>query len=243
MAERKGAKSKRSNAGGGSTVGRRTRLPVDPQTAVRRKLAAHLRACAKAEELGLPKPNTPLSPEEWGPLFLADYAETFSLTRSAKDLGINLSTVYKRKGYDPQFAEDLEDAKNGTRENVKAEIIRRAIEGDIEETPYYFKGDNDEEGLPIVALAGTKKVVRRSDQLLILAAKALMPELFGDRSVHYNINLDAEVDRVAESQNVPANMVRAEIVDMARRQMAEQKDEELRGVFPHTGRAVRRISG
>lgn len=64
---------------------------------------------------------------------------------------------------DPEFAEAYETARGRHPERVRAEIMRRAIDG-VEEQVYNKDGD----------IVGTR--VTYSDRLLALAAKAILPE-------------------------------------------------------------------
>lgn len=167
-----------------------------------------------------------MRPEVWGPLFLDTYRKTHKLQQSADLVGVHISTVYKRRDKDPEFGAQFWAIQDGIRAAVEDEIYHRAIEGDITVEPIFFKGDNDEEGMPIVSQVGTKVIVKKSDRMLELLAKSLMPEKYAERSIVYNVDLSAEVRRVAEDQNVPAELVANQLNASVKRLIAAKATDE-----------------
>jgi hypothetical protein len=103
--------------------------------------------------------------------------------------------LYKR---DPEFASEVNEVLERVKENLVAEMHRRSVEGVLQ--PVYGKGQRifepalDEEGRPILDEEGKPDmraaVVRKfSDTILLARARALMPELYGEkREVNVNVN-------------------------------------------------------
>lgn len=100
-------------------------------------------------------------------LFLDAFAECGIILRSAQVAGISRRTVYKWLEHDEEFALAYHQAKEDAKDVVRAEIHRRAVEG------------WDEEVYQLAKFAGT--VHKYSDTLLIVRAKALMPEEYRER--------------------------------------------------------------
>ena len=70
--------------------------------------------------------------------FLATYARCASLTRSARETGVNPFTIYEWKANDPEFKAAFEDAIEKSTDWLEDEAIRRAAEG--VDRPVFFKG-------------------------------------------------------------------------------------------------------
>lgn len=161
------------------------------------------------------------------------YEEERRVVPAAQAAGVSVSTVYKRKDNDPEFAADFQAVQDVIRGMVDDEIYRRGVIGEEEVTPIFIKGGNDEAtGMPIVAHMADKVTRKTSDRMLELLAKSLMPEKYGDRVTVYNVDLSAEIRRVAENQNVPPEMVASRMNENVRRLMKEQGDEDKRRGFP-----------
>ena len=179
------------------------------------------------------KEITRIDPAIWGRKFLAEYAKGHRIVPAAAAAGVSVSTIYKRKDNDPDFAADMEAVQNAIRSAVDDEIYYRGVVGEEEVTPIFIKGGNDEDtGMPIVAHMADKVTRKTSDRMLELLAKSLMPEKYGDRVTVYNVDLSSEIRRVAGDQNVPPEMVASRMNDGVRRLMKEQGEEDRRRGFP-----------
>ena len=70
--------------------------------------------------------------------FLAAYARCASLTRSAREAGIEPVTIYRWKAADPEFKVAFEDAIEKSTDWLEDEAIRRAAEG--VDRPVFYRG-------------------------------------------------------------------------------------------------------
>jgi hypothetical protein len=117
---------------------------------------------------------------DWSGPFLAELARTGTIVQAARYAGIAPRTVYWRMDRDPDFRQSVEACHCATFDAIFDEVIHRASVGDVQEVPIYFKGKNDPQtGMPIVVQVGTKMVRQKSDKLLELLARILMPEKYG----------------------------------------------------------------
>lgn len=94
--------------------------------------------------------------------FLAHFSGTCNITKSAKAVGIDRSTVYWWKKHDDQFVLDLDDAKEIAVEALEDEMHRRAMDGVLKINKY-----------------GTYR--EYSDTLAIFLAKAHKPDRYNER--------------------------------------------------------------
>lgn len=116
---------------------------------------------------------------DWGDRLIAELRKWGTLRIACRKAGVGRSTVYERMAKDRDFRLRVEIVRAELFDVILSEMLRRGMEGDRIETPIYVQGDNRPDGTPVVVLAGVKTEVRRSDRLLAILAKLLMPEIFG----------------------------------------------------------------
>jgi len=112
--------------------------------------------------------------------FLDAFAALGNITAAAKMAGCNRQAHYNWMKEDPEYPRRFADAKAQANDRIDGEIIRRGMYG-IDEP--VFRTAYNKDGKPV----GTEIVgyIRRySDQLLIAAAKANMPEKYRERHEH-----------------------------------------------------------
>lgn len=168
------------------------------------------------------KSYTPLTTEEWQEKFCYEFARCGSLTKSADRATVERTTVYRSMNNDPSFKARVEQARKEYAELIIATVSERAIDG-VEEVEITTTVDQ-ETGLIMMR---EKRTIRRSDTLLALQAKSWIPSLYGDRLTVNTVNVDAEIERMAAAEAVPADIVRLEIKRMARAELERQKDAGL----------------
>jgi hypothetical protein len=108
--------------------------------------------------------------------FLEAFVQTgANITQASSLAGIDRQSHYDWMATDPTYPERFEEANEAARDAVEAEIKRRGQDGYDE--PIVYKGaiSKDENGKPVC-------VRKFSDVLLIVRAKAMMPEKYRDRS-------------------------------------------------------------
>lgn len=152
-------------------------------------------------------------PEEWGESFLQDYAKHGSITKAAAVAGVARDTVYKRRSEVPEFREAMEIAREYYREWLKEEIDRRAVSGTLEET---VRVQEDADGNTLTTITRTNRV---SDTMLIFHAKAMMPEIYGDRLRVEQIRVDDVITDIATDRHLPVDIVALNVERIARQQM------------------------
>lgn len=109
--------------------------------------------------------------------FLAVYAETANVVRSARAAKIHRSLHYLWLDKDPEYARAFKEAEKQAIDIVESAIVRRAIEGT--RRMILYKGEpvkDPETGEPMYEL-------KYSDYLLIQLAKALAPEKYRESFV------------------------------------------------------------
>jgi len=117
-------------------------------------------AAAKAKKRSL----TPKKKE----VFLADFADTGNVTRSARKMEISRMTVYEWIEKDPDFKTKFEAARDEALDLLEAEIQRRGFEG----TPKTFYGKDGNV---------RSEVQEYSDTLAIFFLKGHRPDKYKDR--------------------------------------------------------------
>ncbi len=129
--------------------------------------------------------------------FLAAYAETGIKTRAAAMAGIAKQTIYTRQWReDPEFQAALERAKLMAAEAFEDEVARRALEG-VERLTGWYRG----------APGGVARDY--SDNLLMFALKALLPDKYGNRvaargsiaAIEYDKLPDHVIQRISDGEH------------------------------------------
>lgn len=113
--------------------------------------------------------------------FLEDFAQHGIVTKACKTAGIDRKTVYNWKEHSEDFLFRYNQALEEAKDNIRAEIYRRAHDG------------WDEEVYQLGNYAGT--VHKYSDTLLIFHAKAIMPEYRDKSQVDVNANVHANIQQ------------------------------------------------
>lgn len=164
------------------------------------------------------KPQTPLKPSEWQPLFLAHYATCGSITESADMATIGRTTVYDSLNNDPAFKLAYDQARREYGELLISEINRRSVNGteEVETT----MSVNQETG---AIIARERRVKRFSDTLLIFQAKAFRRDLYGETLTVNTVDVGKEIEAIATAESVPADTVRMEVKRMARAEIERRK--------------------
>jgi len=80
-----------------------------------------------------------LTDEHWTTVFLREYAQVGSMAIAARHAGVVYETVRLRRKSDPEFAQAVEEAHEEFVGRLKAEAVRRAVDG--WEVPVYYKSD------------------------------------------------------------------------------------------------------
>ena len=101
-------------------------------------------------------------------VFLEVYAQEGIIYKACSAAGIHRQTYYKWKDTDPKFSADLELADQHFNETLEAEMDRRGKLGI--DKPIYYKGER------------VDTIKEYSDVLLIVRAKAKMPDKYKDRT-------------------------------------------------------------
>lgn len=104
--------------------------------------------------------------------FLEHFALTGNVTRAAQAAGVARRTVYVWQERDLAFSLAFNEANAIATEALEAEAWRRAVDGDVRETPILFGGE-------VVATAAE---TRRSDVLLMFLLKARAPGKYRDNA-------------------------------------------------------------
>lgn len=112
-------------------------------------------------------PLTPIQRDRAKARFLDAFAQTAIMGAAANAAGVSRQTVYQWLEHDEEFSLLFAQAKEDAKDVVRAEIHRRAAEG--WEEPVFQRGEE----------IGT--IRKYSDTLLIVRAKALMPEEYRER--------------------------------------------------------------
>ena len=118
--------------------------------------------------------------------FLAYYALTGQLQKSAQECGISPATVRSLQKKDPDFAAAMEEAKEDFKEAIERELIRRAVMGWDE--PVYQKGE----------LVG--EVRKYDSNLLAMLIKKLDPTYKERHEVSVNVSPGVLAVPAAESK-------------------------------------------
>lgn len=112
--------------------------------------------------------------------FLAHFATMGNITAAAEAAGISRRVVYDWQERDQQFSLAFQEANAIATERLEAEAWRRAVDGDVNETPIMHGG----------RVITTITEHKRSDTLLIFLLKARAPGKYRD-------NAPAGADRAA----------------------------------------------
>lgn len=123
------------------------------------------------------KPESHLNPENWRDLFVASYANTGNKRYSAGMAGIAIRTVYYEIEKNPEFAQEVELAKQEAIMELHMEARNRAMQGE----PIF-----DSEGTEIGRRGG-------SDKLLIFMLSSLDPDNYGIGAIQAS-KRNSEVD-------------------------------------------------
>lgn len=100
---------------------------------------------------------------------------------AAAACGCGTKYFQKRRKADPQFEEDYQDARKDGDDIIRAEIMRRGVDG--VKRAIYHDGK----------VVGYKQ--EYSDQLLMFLAKSRMPEEFGDKlTTEHNVKFDGAAE-------------------------------------------------
>ena len=109
---------------------------------------------------------------------LEEYLELLRQTglkiRSAKAVGLDVSSMKRYRKENPDYDDRVEEAVSEYRESIESEIKRRAMEGI--DSPVFYKGE----------LVNTQK--QYSDRLLELHAKRHIPAYRDKHAVDHNVN-------------------------------------------------------
>ena len=104
--------------------------------------------------------------------FLDHYAETGLLTKSAEAAGVTYRTMQRHRTEDPEFAQQVEDAKMQFRDLISEEVFRRGVKG--YDRPIYQRGE----------YVGIERMY--SDRMLELTAKRYEPEFRDKQQLDVN---------------------------------------------------------
>lgn len=144
-----------------------------------------------------PNPGKAVTPQQWG-RFLARYAETGNITRSAEYAGTTRMTVYKRRKDDPVFDTECIAAYEIAVEAMEEECQRRAFSGFTRDI--YWQGE----------VVGHETVF--SDSLAMFLLKGAKPEKYRDRvstdNLNTNLNATTEEDVEALREGIRAKLFR-----------------------------------
>lgn len=113
--------------------------------------------------------------------FLAEYRARGILTHACKAAGVDHSTVLYWKEHDVAFGILFREAKQEADDTIRAEIYRRAVEGNTEPLMSNGRVVKNEHG-------EIQYVQKYSDQLLMFLAKARMPEFREKTAVDVTTN-------------------------------------------------------
>ena len=117
-------------------------------------------------------------------LFLGAYAKTGNVTTAAEKVGFSRATAYRYRDADPDFAAAWDEARAEAGDRLKAEAIRRGVEGWDE--PVFYQGE----------VCG--HIRRYSDGMLGRLLEATLPEF------------RRRVDVSAKVQHTPIDMAAVE---------------------------------
>ena len=121
-------------------------------------------------------------PIDWAPAFLAALREVPVITHAARLVGVERSTVMRRRHADEEFEAAVQDALEEGVDRAEREAFRRAIEG--VEKGVWHQGER----------VGSERVY--SDQLLQLVLKGRRKSVYADRTELTGANggaVDAQV--------------------------------------------------
>ncbi len=142
--------------------------------------------------------------------FLAAYAQTGNKSRAAAMAGIVKQTLYTRQWReDAQFQAALERAKVMAAEAFEDEVARRALEG-VERLTGWYRG----------APGGVARDY--SDNLLMFALKALLPDKYGNRvaargsiaEIDYKKLPDHLLQRISDGEHPLSVLASVEPIDI-----------------------------
>lgn len=139
-------------------------------------------------------------------LFISALTETGSLTRAAQAAQLNPAHALLYYAQNPEFAKKYDEAISIACLAMESEARRRAFDG-VDEAVYY-KGE----------VVGS--VRKYSDSLAMFLLKAYKPHVFGDR-----LSLDANLNHVAQLDEVSRVAKLAAIVEAAERKRQQQLDD------------------
>ena len=104
--------------------------------------------------------------------FIEHFSRMGNITQAAEAAGVSRRVVYAWQERDERFSLAFNEANAIATERLEAEAWRRAVDGDITETPIIHQGK------VVITLTEHK----RSDTLLIFLLKARAPHKYRDRA-------------------------------------------------------------
>jgi hypothetical protein len=114
-------------------------------------------------------------------LFLEVYSKTFSIYKSCKEMGIDVSSIKTRMEKDQKFYKQIEEVRNAKIEHLEAAAYERAANG--VDSPVFFRGE----------VVGYEK--KYSDGLAQFMLKAYKPEMY-DRPTNIDLSTNERIEVV-----------------------------------------------
>lgn len=180
---------------------------------------------------GKRKQQVPLSPEEWKPLYLEEFARTGNVLRSATFAGVDRRTVYYQLQNDPEFKEMNDLAREDYNDVIRGAFHDRAIQGTRTEREIWMMAKLPN-GAQVPVHVSTEVTIKYSDQLLIAYAKSRMRAEYGEDRYGNNpmtdFDLEAEILRIAEEEQVPPELIRQEWERIATEVERSRKNDAAR---------------
>lgn len=152
---------------------------IPKETASLTSLTAEVSMTPDTSSLPVKKPQSHVIPDDWKKRFLEKYKNTGNKTFSALSAKVTVRTVYNHMHSDPEFAKEVELAKETAVMVLHQEAWRRAMGEDI----------TDENGEVIGR-------TRTSDKLLIFLLSSMNPAEYG----HGAIRAEEQRNNISDGQ-------------------------------------------
>ena len=156
---------------------------------------------------------------DWSKAFLSALATTGVVLRACEAVGVERTTVWRRRKDDPDFAQAYKEAQHTGALLLEAEAIRRARDGLVRKQ--FTKA-----GVPIIDPATGEQYVeyQYSDHLLMMLLKRYFPDKYREAATQVNIQSNTNILVLSEAK-------RAEILER-RRLAAGAKSLNMRAASP-----------